>query len=185
MFVTIYILGFICLIVCLYFSIKRSKSAEFGSPYLPLETKVVERIMKMVDIKKGDVFYDLGSGDGRVVIAAALRGVKAYGVEISFFRTWLSRWKIFCRGLGGRAKIIRANIFEVDLSEASIVHAYLSERTNNMLGEKLEKELKNGTRVVGAAFKFSNWTPVEINLDGPAFGPIYLYKVVKTKMKKI
>ena len=173
------ILGFLCFIVYLFFSFKRINSAEFGSPYLPLETKVVEGIMKMVDLKKGDVFYDLGSGDGRLVIAAALRGVKAYGVEYSFFRVWFSRWKIFWLGLNSRAKIIRANIFEVDLSKASVVNVYLSEKTNNLLTEKLEKELKNRARVVGVAFKFSKWTPVEINPNGPVFGPIYLYRDFK------
>lgn len=175
----IVILTVIGTLIYIFFTYGRSKSAEFGSPYLPLKVDVVERIMKMAEIKEGDIFYDLGSGDGRLVIAAAKRGAKAYGVEINLFRVWRSRWNIFWRGLGGRAKIIRGNIFDIDLSEASVVNAYLSQKTNNLLLPKLEKELKNGTKVFGVAFKFLEWKPVVINPDGPPFGPIYLYRIVK------
>jgi len=178
MFQTVIIVIF-CLLIYLYFSYKRSNSAEFGSPFLPLETDVVERIMNMTGVKKGDVFYDLGSGDGRLVIAAALRGAKAYGVEINIFRVWWSRWRIFWRGLSDKAKIIRGNFFNIDLSKATVVNAYLSQKTNNLLLPKLERELTVETRVVGVAFKFLEWKPVEINPEGPVFGLIYLYKVVK------
>lgn len=169
------------MLIYICFTYKRSKSAEFGSPYLPLKANVVETIMKMAEIREGDIFYDLGSGDGRLVIAAAQKGIMAYGVENNFFRVWRSRWSIFWRGLGSRAKIIRANIFDVDLSGASVVNAYLPQETNNLLLPKLEKELKNGARVFGVAFKFLKWKPAAINPDGPAFGPIYLYKVVKIR----
>lgn len=175
------ILTVIGTLIYICFTYKRSKSAEFGSPYLPLTVDVVERIMKMAEIKKDDIFYDLGSGDGRLVIAAAKRGAKAYGVEINFFRVWCSRWNIFKKGLGNRAKIIRANLFEVDLSDATIVNVYLSQKTNNLLLPKLEKELKNGTKIFGVAFKFLGWEPVIVNPDGPTFGPIYLYRVVKKR----
>ena len=175
------ILTVIGTLVYICFTYKRSNSAEFGSPYLPLKADVVERIMKMAEIKKDDIFYDLGSGDGRLVIAAAKKGAKAYGVEINFFRVWESRWSIFWRGLGSRAKIVRSNLFDVDLSGASVVNAYLSQKTNNLLLPKLEKELKNGTKVFGVAFKFLKWKPVVINPNGPAFGPIYLYKIVKKR----
>lgn len=178
MFETV-ILTVFCTLIYICFTYKRSKSAEFGSPFLPLEVDVVERIMKMAEIKEGDIFYDLGSGDGRLVIAAAQRGAKAYGIEINFYRAWFSRWCIFWRGLNSSAKIIRANLFDVDLSEASVINVYLSQKTNNLLLPKLEKELKNGTKVFGVAFKFLEWKPVSVNLDGPVFGPIYLYKVFK------
>ena len=168
------------MLIYMFFAYKRSKSAEFGSPYLPLKVDVVERIMKMAEIKEGDIFYDLGSGDGRLVIAAAKRGAKAYGVEINFFRVLLSRWNIFKKGLGGKAKIIRGNVFDIDLSQATIVNVYLSQKTNNLLLPKLEKELKNGTKVFGVAFKFLEWKPVVINSNGPPFGPIYLYRIVKS-----
>lgn len=171
----------IAMFIYIFFDYKRSKSAEFGSPYLPLKVDVVERIMKMAEIKDSDVFYDLGSGDGRLVIAAAKRGAKAYGVEINLFRVWGSRWNIFRKGLGSRAKIIRANIFDVDLFEASVVNAYLSQKTNNLLLPKLEKELKNGAKVFGVAFKFLKWKPVMVNPNGPTFGPIYLYKIDKKR----
>ena len=180
MFETVILTVFFTLIY-IGFTYKRSKSAEFGSPFLPLEVDVVERIMKMAEIKEGDIFYDLGSGDGRLVIAAAKRGANAYGVEIDFFRVWRSRWSIFWRGLGSRAKIIRANLFDVDLSEASVINVYLSQKTNNLLLPKLERELKNGTKVFGVAFKFLGWKPVVINPEGPVFGPIYLYKVSRRR----
>lgn len=159
----------------------RNNTTETGAPYVPLEPEVVERIMKMIKIKEGDVFYDLGSGDGRLVIAAAQRGAMAYGVEFDFFRVWYSRWCIFLLGLSSRAKIIKSNFFEIDLSQADVVTAYLLQETNDKLLPKLERELKVGTRVVGVAFNFLKWKPKMIDPNGPVYGPIYLYQVEEKK----
>ena len=174
---------FSILVVIVFILIKfahiRNNTSDIGAPFVPLEPDVVERIMKMANVKKGDIFYDLGSGDGRLVIAAAQRGAKAYGVEVDFFRVWYSRFCIFLFGLTGRASIIKSDFFKVDLSKADVVTAYLLQETNDKLFPKLEKEIKNGARVVGVAFNFPEWKPISTNPYGPIYGPIYLYHVKK------
>lgn len=164
---------------------RRNHTTCFGAPFVPLEPDVVDRIMNLSRIGRGDIYFDLGSGDGRLVIAAALRGAKAYGVEIDPFRVWYSRLCIFLLGLGGRAKIIHKNIFEIDLSKADAVTTYLLQETNDKLFEKLDKELKPRARVVSAAFSFSKWNPEIIDPNGPIYGPLYLYHLDQQKGKKL
>lgn len=172
-------------LVSIYILIKlasiRNKTTKDGAPWVPLEPFVIESIMDMAKVKKGDVFYDLGSGDGRVVIAAALRGAKAYGVEIDRFRVLYSRMCIFLFGLTNRAKIIHGDIFKVDLTNADIVTTYLLQETNDKLFPKLDKELKEGTRIVSSAFNYPKLKPITINPNGPIYGPLYLYHYSKTK----
>jgi predicted RNA methylase len=154
----------------------RGLTSMYGAPYVPLEEEVVKRVIRMAKIKKGEIFFDLGSGDGRLVIEAAKKGAKAFGVEISWWRVIESRLKIKRLGLEKRAKIIHQNLFEADLSKADVVTAYLLQRTNDLLEPKLSRELKKGARVIGIAFNFKDWKAKKINLKGPRFGPLYLYK---------
>lgn len=160
---------------------ERNRTTPDGAPWVPLEPFVIQNIMDMAKIKKGDIFYDLGSGDGRVVIAAALRGAKAYGVEIDSFRVWYSRICIFLFGLTGRAKIIQGDIFKIDLSNADVITTYLLQETNDKLFPKLDKELKEGARIISSAFNYPKLKPITINPNGPIYGPIYLYHYSKTK----
>jgi predicted RNA methylase len=169
----------IVLFLIIYKSQERNRTTPDGAPFVPLEPFVIENIMNLAQIKKGDIFYDLGSGDGRVVIAAALRGAKAYGVEIDPFRVLYSRLCIFLFGLSGRAKIIHQDIFKVDLSNADIITTYLLQETNEKIFPKLDQELKEGTRIVSSAFTFPKLKPITINPDGPIYGPLYLYHYTK------
>lgn len=154
---------------------QRNRTTPDGAPFVPLEPEVVDHIMDMAKIQPGEIFYDLGSGDGRLVIAAALRGAKAYGVEIDPFRVWYSRLCIFIFGLSTRAHIIQKNFLDVDLSKADIITTYLLPETNDILYPKLIKEMKSGTRLVSAAFNFPKLKLVEIDLRGPTYGPLCLY----------
>lgn len=153
------------------------KTTKNGAPFVPLEPEVVEEVMKLAEIKQEDVFYDLGSGNGRLVIAAALRGVKeSYGVEVDRFRVIYSRlWLKFLHLKN--AKILKKDIFETDLSNADVITLYLLPGTNNRLAEKFKKELKKGTRVVSVAFSLPGLKPVKISPKGPIYGPVYLYKI--------
>ena len=162
---------------------QRNNTTVFGAPWVPLEPHVVKRIFELVKIKPGEIFYDLGSGDGRMVIAAASQGAKAYGIEVDPWRVWYSRFCIFIFGLSGRAHIIQKNIFDVDLSNADVVTIYLLQETNNKLFPKLQKELKPGTRILSSAFNFPKWKPVTIDPTGPIYGPLHLYKVPPKKIK--
>jgi SAM-dependent methyltransferase len=166
------------LILILYkYSTRRNHTTKAGAPWVPLEPHVINRIFELVQIKPGDIFYDLGSGDGRMVIAAASLGAKAYGIEIDPWRVWYSRFCIFLFGLSGKAHVIKKNIFDVDISDADVVTLYLLQETNNLLFPKLKKELKPGTRVLSSAFNFPKWKPVTIDPTGPIYGPLHLYHI--------
>ncbi|MBN1263415.1 MAG: SAM-dependent methyltransferase [Candidatus Pacebacteria bacterium] len=147
-----------------------------GAPYVPVEPEVVKRILELAEVKKGEVFYDLGSGDGRVVIGAALKGARAYGVEIDPFRAWYSRFWLKLLRLK-QARIIRKDFFDVDLSKADVVCFFLLPETNRKLEKKLRRELKKGARVVSVSFPVPGWRPVAVDPRGPIYGPIRLYQV--------
>lgn len=152
------------------------RTTKAGAPFVAMEPEVVERVMKLAEVKKGGVFYDLGSGDGRLVIAAALHGAKAYGVEIDWTKVIYSRIWIFILRLRKQAKILHKNFYDVNLKNADVVSLYLLQETNQKLKEKLKKELKPGTRVISTAFTFEDWKPEKIDSRGTIYGPIYLYR---------
>lgn len=150
-------------------------TTRFGAPFVPMEPEVIEYVMKLANLKPGDVFYELGSGDGRLVIAAALRGANATGVEIDRFRVLYSRAWIYLLRLH-HARILQQNIFNVNLSDANVVCMYLLQSTNEKLMSKLVQELKPGTRVISVAFTLPNWRPIKVDPHGTVYGPIYVYQ---------
>jgi len=152
------------------------RTTKAGAPFVAMEPEVVERVMKLAEVKKGDVFYDLGSGDGRLVIAAALHGAQAYGVEIDWTKVIYSRIWIYILRLRKQAKILHKNFHNINLKNADVVSLYLLQETNQKLKEKLKKELKPGTRIISTAFTFEGWKPEKIDSRGTIYGPIYFYK---------
>lgn len=137
------------------------------APFAPLDPEVVDEIMNIARVGKKDIFYDLGSGDGRVVVAAALRGAKAKGIELDRVRVMYSRLWIRMLRLGKKAKIIHGDFFKANISDATVVCVYLLPRTQEKLQKKLKKDLKKGTKVVG----------VVLNPNGSLYGPLMLYRV--------
>jgi precorrin-6B methylase 2 len=118
-------------------------------------------MLEMSGAGPSDVIYDLGSGDGRIVVEAARTyHARAIGVEADPIRVFFSRAAISLFHLDGRAKIIWGNFYHVNLSEATIVTSFLSQGTNRKLEPKLMAELKPGTRVVAYEWTFDGWTPV-------------------------
>jgi predicted RNA methylase len=173
---------FLIVVYCLIkLSSIRNNTTVFGSPWVPLEPHVVKRVMELLKIKPGDIFYDLGSGDGRLVIAAAALGARAYGVEIDRYRVWYSRFCIFLFGLNRRATIIQGNVLDVDYSSATAIQIYLLQPIVDKLYYKLTRELKPGTRIVCSAFNLSKLKPVTIDPTGPIYGPLYLYHLKPSK----
>ena len=168
-------IAFIALL--LYWEPYIMKTAEHGAPYVGMDAEVIPRVITITELKKGEKFYELGSGDGRLVIAAAMKGADAVGVEIDTLRVWYSRAWIKLLRLSSHAKILHKNIFEIDYSDADVVCLYLLPETNQKIEDKLKKELKPGTRVVSVAFTFPNWKPEKIDPRGTIYGPIYLYQV--------
>lgn len=155
-----------------------NNSAHTSAPFVGTEPKIVKRMLDIAEIKINDTLYDLGSGDGRIVISSALRGTKSVGIELDPLKVIYSNFFIKILKLSKKAKIVRGNIFSQDISKATVVTLFLLHITNQNLKEKLNKELKKGARIVSYSFELEGWKPEKIyhNHDS-AWGPIYLYKV--------
>lgn len=139
--------------VLLYFLYKLARNEAV---FIPLPQKTIDEMLRMAEIRKGDVLYDLGSGDGRVLVAAAKKyAVTAVGIEKSRILAGLSKRKIARNGLEDKIRVVNADFFKQDLSEATVVIAYLSQKINDRLEAKLRKELKEGTRILSADHTFN------------------------------
>jgi len=132
-------------------------------PYVPSPQEVVDKMLELAAVKKGDVVYDLGSGDGRIVVTAAKKyGVKAIGFEIDPERIRESRENIEKERVQKLAEIRQQDILTVDLSGATVVTMYLLPDVNLKLRPNLLSQLKPGSRVVSHAFDMGDWKPDKV-----------------------
>lgn len=144
--------------------------------FIPLPDGTIRAGLNLAKIKKGDVLYDLGCGTGNVIIAAAKQyGIKAVGIEKNKFFAWLCKRRIKENNLQNKVKIIEDDFFNQDLSRATIVFAYLSQKLNDKLKPKLEKELRKDTRVVSADHIFKGWKETKRIKTGHFY--THLYKI--------
>lgn len=128
--------------------------------YVPTPQPVVDAMLKLAKVRKDDVLYDLGSGDGRIPITAAkVYGVRAVGIDIDPTRIAEANANAKAQGVTDRVTFRQADLFESDFSEASVVTLYLLESLNEKLRPKLLAELKPGTRIVSHAFGMGDWEP--------------------------
>ena len=142
--------------------------------WVPTPDALVERMLTMAQVTAQDFVIDLGSGDGRTVIAAAKRGASATGIEYNPEMVTLSQRAAQREGVTERAKFMKADIFESDFSKASVITMYLLPGLNMKLRPKL-LEMKPGTRLVSHQFTMEDWQPDETSfLD---FRPAYLWIV--------
>jgi precorrin-6B methylase 2 len=136
-------------------------------PFVPTPQDVVEGMLELAQVHKGDVVYDLGSGDGRIVITAAKKyGARAVGFEIDPERINESRESIREQGLEKLAEIREQDILTVDLSQADVLTMYLLPSVNLKLRPKILNEMAPGSRVVSHAFDMEDWKPdklVQVN----------------------
>src|SRR5687768_17501058 len=132
-----------------------------GGVFVPTPQDVVEAMRKVAKVGKGDVLYDLGSGDGRIPITAAQKhGIaRGVGIDINPERIKEANENLAKARVGDRVRFINADLFESDLSEATVVTLYLLPALNLKLLPKLLKELKPGTRIVSHAFDMGKWKP--------------------------
>ncbi|MBD1879706.1 class I SAM-dependent methyltransferase [Trichocoleus sp. DQ-A2] len=129
-------------------------------PYVPTPNEVVTAMLKMASVTQDDVVYDLGSGDGRLVIAAAKEfGAKGVGFEINPRLIQESNEKARLASVSDRVKFVEQDLFQTDLSEATVVTLYLLPKVNVQLRPKLLRELKPGTPVVSHQFDMKEWKP--------------------------
>ncbi len=130
--------------------------------YVPTGPRVVEAMLKLANVTKDDVVYDLGCGDGRIVVMAAkLYGARGVGVDIDPQRIREARANVEKEGVGNLVKIVEGDLFETPIGEASVVTLYLLPRLNVKLIPKLNAELKPGTRVVSHSFDMGDGWPPE------------------------
>jgi len=157
--------------------------AENLAPSIPTPDAVVQKMLEAGRVKAGDVVYDLGSGDGRIVIAAAQKfGAKAVGVEVVPDLCRKAEQRIKALGLEDRASIVEGNVFHVDFSPATVVTMYLMTTSNERLRPSLEKYLKPGTRVVSNQFPIKGWKPSAVeHVKAGIEYTIYVYEVGHTK----
>jgi len=137
--------------------------------YVPTPEPVVDAMLNLAGVKAGDVLYDLGSGDGRIPIAAAQRfGVRGVGIDINPVRVREANANAETAGVTDLVTFKEADLFEEDISEASVVTLYLLQSLNVKLRPKLLAELKPGTRIVSHAFDMADqWKPEQTQeVDG-------------------
>lgn len=153
--------------------------------FVPTPQPVVDKMLELAGVTKDDVLYDLGCGDGRIVVTAAKKyGCKAMGYDINPKRVKASLRNVKKNDVGHLAKIEQADIFTLDLSPASVITLYLLPELNVKLIPQLEK-LKPGSRIVSHDFDMRGVTPdkvVELNEDGESH-TIYLWTTPLKKAK--
>jgi precorrin-6B methylase 2 len=154
-------------------------------PYVPTPQEIVERMLELAQVKKGDVVYDLGSGDGRIVVTAAKKyGVRAVGFEIDPERIKESHENIKKAGVGHLVEIRQQDIRTADLSEATVLTLYLLPEVNLMIRPNIWKQMKPGSRVVSHDFDMGDWPPVKIENVKDASGwdhTLYFWHVENRK----
>lgn len=129
-------------------------------PYVPTPTPVVEKMLELAKVGPNDVIYDLGSGDGRIVITAAKKyGARGIGVDIDPDRVAEAKQNAKTEGVADRVEFREGDLFKMDLSKASVVTLYLLSSINLKLRPKLLEELKPGTRIVSHSFDMGDWKP--------------------------
>ena len=132
--------------------------AGSDAPYVPTKIDNIRRILKLGGVKKGKKFYELGSGDGRVVIQAAKLKADSVGIEQSWIRVFYSRYTA-AKNKINNAKFAHGNIFAKNYDNADVVYIYLLTQAVKRLEIKLKKELKKGAIAITQTYHFQYWKP--------------------------
>ena len=147
------IIMFIIIIIVILISLPHLK----GAPWIPTRMKKVREMLSLAEIEPGEVVYDLGCGDGRIIVSAARKfQAKAVGIEINLILFFWCQILTTVLGLRKKVKLIYGNFFKVDLSNADLVICYLLQDTNDKLEEKLMNELRPSAKVLSNSFLFHN-----------------------------
>lgn len=150
------------------------------APFVPAPWHVVDRMLELVELSESDVVFDLGAGDGRILLRAAKRyGARAVGYEINGDLVEDARMAIRAAGVEDRVEILQQDMFDAKLTPASVVTLFLVTAAHRQLKPKLEAELRSGTRVACYKWEIPGWNPVKtvtIPVSGVA-QPIYIYEL--------
>ena len=150
--------GLLCSLLIVPLSTASLQEKRPEVPYVPTPEKVVAKMLEMVDVRENDILYDLGCGDGRIVITAAReRDCRGVGIDINPQRVEESRKNAILAGVSHMVDFYQMDLFEADISQASVVTLYLLSTVNLRLRPKLFRDLKPGTRVVSHDFSMADW----------------------------
>ena len=156
----------------------------FVAPFVPSPVQVIRQMLVLAELRAGEIFFDLGAGDGRTVVMAAKEyGARAVGVELREDLAKKALSIIYEQGLQDRITIVNGDMFNVDLTSADVIFLYLTTSANEKVKPKLENELRHGTRIISHDYEIVGWKPVKVvnfcenqTLGFPSH-TIYLYKI--------
>ena len=152
--------------------------ALYGLPPVPTKPARIRKALKLVNLQPDEVLYDLGAGDGRVLLIAAREfRAKAVGIEVGPIQCALIWLRVIASGLGNQVQVRWANFYKADLREADVVFIYATSKEIVKLAPHLEKQLKQGARVVSISADFPEWEPS--NFDDRSL--IFVYEMPPTK----
>lgn len=167
---------FFLLLVILVLAGSAAYAGYRAAPWAPTFKADTERFLKLADIKPGQKVYDLGCGDGRLVVAAGEAGTQAVGFEISLIPYFFAKWRAKKSPAGKNCQIKFKDFWKKDLSDADVVYFFLMPKIFAKMKAKLEKELKPGAKVIIYTWPMEGWTPLVS--DCPiGKTPIYLYQI--------
>jgi SAM-dependent methyltransferase len=152
-------------------------------PYVPTPPQVVEGMLKLGGVTSSDVVYDLGCGDGRIVVMAAQKfGARGTGIDINPVRIKEAEENARQAGVSERVRFIEKNLFDADVHEATLVTLYLLPDVNLRLRPILLRQLKTGSRIVSHAFDMDDWAPdKKVSIDGRT---VYLWTVTESAKRQ-
>jgi len=155
------------------------------APYVPTPPQVIQRMLRLAELRAGEVFFDLGSGDGRTVIMAAKEfGARTVGVELREDLAKKALSTIYEQSLQDRITIVNGDMFNVDLTSADVIFLYLTTSANEKIRPKLDSELKRGVRIVSHDYEIVGWKPIKVEnyCENETLGypshTLYLYKKI-------
>ena len=159
-------------LLCAIFIVTVAYGVFFGAPFVPIDRRRAEAMLDLAGLRPGERLADLGSGDGRVLIAAAKRGVYAEGWEINPYLWLISIIAAWQAGCGARVRVHLGSYWHDRLAGFDVVTLFLITSQMPRMRRKLWKEMRPGSRVASYAFVFPDWIP-----ETKADGGLYLYKV--------
>ena len=155
-FIALFILGLLWILI----------PAMYGLPSRPTHPDRIRAALRLADLKPGDTLYDLGSGDGRVLVIAAKEfGARSVGVEIGPAQRLVSRVAALYNGVRDRVRVEAGNFYRSDVSKADVVFIYATSTEVAKLASHLEKQMKPGSRVVSISADFPEWEPTGFDKD--------------------
>ena len=162
---------YIAAILSIFYGLWKFIPFFYKPPWISTAQNRARRALEMVNLQSGELFYDLGSGNGGIILMAAEEfGARAVGIEKRYFPYLLTKIKLILNGSKPNIKVRHENFHQTDLSNADVIFAYLTPDQTNYLQRNLENQLKEGARVVTITYNFPNWKPNDFDETHLIFG---------------